>query len=210
MVSPFLPRPTRLLLALVLLTAPLALHAADKLSQPVAPVRPVTDTYFGTPVIDNYRWMEDLKSPEVQAWMKGQAAYTKDYLSKLPGRDALVKRIESLDNASTRVAGVALCGTRYFYEKLTPKDPNAEALRPRQPDRPGTAPCRSASPRRRRQALHHQRILSLPTMASTSRSKLRPAVRKKASCASSTPPPAKTLPDAIDRVWGAGVNWSAR
>ncbi len=107
---------------MALLTTTCGLHAADKLTQPVAPVKPVTDTYFGTAVVDNYRWMEDLKSPEVQAWMKGQAAYTKDFLSKLPGRDALVKRVMSLDNASTRVVDLQLCGTRYFYEKLTPKD----------------------------------------------------------------------------------------
>ena len=28
---------------------------------PVAPVRPVTDDYFGTKVVDNYRWMEKLE-----------------------------------------------------------------------------------------------------------------------------------------------------
>jgi prolyl oligopeptidase len=105
----------------VLLGGVLTLSAAP-FTQPVAPVRPVTDTYFGAQVVDPYRWMEDLKSPEVQAWMKAQGDYTHDYLSHLPGRDALVKRIESLDNASTRVGGVQLCGTRYFYMKLTPAD----------------------------------------------------------------------------------------
>jgi len=95
---------------------------AATLSQPVAPVRPVTDTYFGTPVVDPYRWMENLKSPEVQSWMKAQNDYTRDYLDKLPERDALIKRVESLDNASVRVGGVQLCGSRYFYFKLTPKD----------------------------------------------------------------------------------------
>jgi prolyl oligopeptidase len=95
---------------------------AAPVSQPVAPVRPVTDTYFGTPVVDPYRWMENLKSPEVQGWMKAQNDYTRDYLSHLPGRDALIKRVESLDNAAIRVGGVQLCGSRYFYFKLTPKD----------------------------------------------------------------------------------------
>ncbi len=97
--------------------------AEAPLTQPVAPVRPVTDTYFGTSVVDPYRWMENLKSPEVQAWMKGQADYTHDFLSKLPGRDELVKRIEALDNASTRVGDLQLCGGRYFYFMLTPADP---------------------------------------------------------------------------------------
>jgi prolyl oligopeptidase len=118
--SPF--RSARVLPAIAVLAATCTLHAADKLSQPVAPVRPVTDIYFGTPVVDPYRWMEDLKSPEVQTWMKGQAAYTKDYLSKLPGRDDLVKRIEALDNAATRVADVQLCGSRYFYQKTLATD----------------------------------------------------------------------------------------
>ncbi len=108
--------------AIAVFAATCTLHGADKLSQPVAPVRPVTDIYFGTPVVDPYRWMEDLKSPEVQTWMKGQAAYTKDYLSKLPGRDDLLKRIEALDNAATRVADVQLCGSRYFYQKTLAAD----------------------------------------------------------------------------------------
>jgi prolyl oligopeptidase len=99
----------------------LALQAAP-LSQPVAPVRPVTDTYFGTPVVDPYRWMEDLKSPEVQSWMKAQNDYTRDYLGHLPGRDDLIKRVEALDNAATRVGGLSLCGSRYFYYKMTAKD----------------------------------------------------------------------------------------
>src|SRR5476651_1462211 len=121
MAIPFCLLSPRLVLVLILGGTALTLRAAPP-SQPVAPVRPVTDTYFGTPVVDPYRWMENLKSPEVQSWMKAQNDYTRDYLSHLPGRDALIKRVESLDNASTRVGGVALYGTRYFYFKLTPKD----------------------------------------------------------------------------------------
>src|SRR5277367_2040597 len=115
-----IPSP-RLVLAFILSGSALALQAAP-LSQPVAPVRPVTDTYFGTPVVDPYRWMENLKSPEMQSWMKAQNDYTRNYLNHLPGRDALIKRVESLDNASTRVGGLQLCGSRYFYFKITPQD----------------------------------------------------------------------------------------
>src|ERR1700728_1695279 len=121
MVTPFCVSLSRLALAFILGGAALPLQA-DVLRQPVAPVRPVTDTYFGTPVVDPYRWMENLKSPEVPSWMKAQNDYTRDYLSHLPGRDALIKRVESLDNAATRVGGLGLYGTRYFYFKLTPKD----------------------------------------------------------------------------------------
>ena len=121
MAPPFCIPSSRLALALLLGGAALTLQAAP-LSQPVAPVRPVTDTYFGTPVVDPYRWMEDLKSPEVQNWMKAQNDYTRDYLGRLPDRDELVKRIEALDNASTRVGGLQHSGSRYFYLKLTPQD----------------------------------------------------------------------------------------
>jgi len=121
MVTPFCSPSSRFALAFILGGAALTLQAAP-LSQPVAPIHPVTDTYFGTPVIDPYRWMEDLKSPEVQSWMKAQNDYTRDYLGHLPGRDALIKRVESLDNASTRVGGLALYGSRYFYFKMTAQD----------------------------------------------------------------------------------------
>jgi prolyl oligopeptidase len=121
MVTPFLFSTTRLFFAVTLCGATLA-SAAATLSQPVAPVRPVTDTYFGTSVVDPYRWMEDLKSPEVQTWMKAQADYTKDYLARLPDRDALLKRIEDLDNAAIRIGGLQHYGNYYFYFKITAKD----------------------------------------------------------------------------------------
>ena len=87
---------------------------------PVAPVRPVTDTYFGTPVVDPYRYLENLKDPEVQAWMKEQAAYTKGVLDRLPGRDALLERIHTLAHADTRRGGFVRRGQRYFYEVTEP------------------------------------------------------------------------------------------
>jgi prolyl oligopeptidase len=147
MAIPFFISSARLALAFVIGGAAFTLQAAP-LSQPVAPVCPVTDTYFGTPVVDPYRWMEDLKSPEVQSWMKAQNDYTRDYLSHLPGRDALIKRVLELDNASTRVGGLSLYGTR--------QRPDAQALRPRRSEGRGTSPGRSAGAGRFRQTLHDQ------------------------------------------------------
>src|ERR1700722_19208105 len=121
MVISFCISSSRLALAFILGVAALPLQGAA-LSQPVAPMRPVTDTYFGTAVVDPYRWMENLKSPEVQSWMKAQNDYTRDYLSHLPGRDDLIKRVEALDNASTRIGDLGLYGSRYFYYKITPQD----------------------------------------------------------------------------------------
>ncbi len=89
-------------------------------AQPVAPVRPVTDDYYGTKVVDNYRYMEDLANPEVKAWMKAQADATRAKLDALPGRAALQERIHELLNADLRRTGFERRGNRYFYEVLEP------------------------------------------------------------------------------------------
>ena len=102
---------------------PLAHADASIAAPPVAAVRPVTDTYFGTTVVDDYRYLEDLKDPAVQAWMKAQAGYTRSVLDRLPGRDALLARIHALANADTRRGGFVRRGQRYFYLVT---DPGAE------------------------------------------------------------------------------------
>ena len=39
---------------------------------PEAKKQPVKDSYYGVTVQDDYRWLEDLKSPEVKAWAEKQ------------------------------------------------------------------------------------------------------------------------------------------
>ncbi len=86
---------------------------------PVAPVRPVTEEYFGTTVVDPYRYMEDLKDPAVDAWFKAQNDYTRAILARIPGRDALLAKIKQFDeSAPARVFDVRrLPSGRYFYQK---------------------------------------------------------------------------------------------
>lgn len=96
------------------LTASSAAWSAD--TPPVAPVRPVTDTYFGTPFVDNYRYMENLKDPEVQSWMKAQDDYTRRALAAIPGRDALAARIETLMGGDLRRSDFTRRGHRLFYQ----------------------------------------------------------------------------------------------
>ena len=82
-------------------------------------MRAVVDDYYGTKVSDPYRYMEDLASPEVQAWFKAQNDYTRSVLAQIPGRQNLLARIKQLDEAAT--SGVfdvrRLPGGRYFYQK---------------------------------------------------------------------------------------------
>jgi prolyl oligopeptidase len=105
-----------LVVALVGSVAVLAGAAAP----PVAPVKPVTDTYFGTPVTDDYRYLENLEDPQVQAWMHAQADYTRAQLDALPGHAALLERIHALSNADTRAGSFVRRGQRYFYLQIEP------------------------------------------------------------------------------------------
>ena len=81
---------------------------------PVTRAEAVSDAHFGTSVLDPYRWLEDEKSPEVQAWMKTQDAFARAKLNALPARAALVSRLEQLFRVSVVTAPIVR-GSRSFY-----------------------------------------------------------------------------------------------
>lgn len=89
---------------------------------PAMPVRPVTDNYHGNQVVDPYRYMEDLASPEVQGLMKAQNDYARNVLDRIGGRTELAKRIDELSQAGVSVTNVQLAAGRVFYYKLAPGD----------------------------------------------------------------------------------------
>ncbi|MCL9809492.1 prolyl oligopeptidase family serine peptidase [Flavobacterium luminosum] len=57
-----------------------------------------TDEYFGTKIEDPYRWLEDDRSPETEAWVKEQNKITYGYLDQIPYRKALKERLEKMWN----------------------------------------------------------------------------------------------------------------
>lgn len=88
------------------------------LTPPVAPVRPVTDSYFGTSVVDPYRWMET-STDELLAYMKAENAVTVQALEPYAGQDAqllaeLTKLSDTVDIASNPQRAL----DRFFYLKL--------------------------------------------------------------------------------------------
>ncbi len=91
---------------------------------PNTPVRAVTEQYFGTQVTDPYRWLENTSDPEVVSWMKQQDSYTREALSKIPGRDKLLERVKSLDNAGAVVTSLQVWGGHYCYLKAEPGSDN--------------------------------------------------------------------------------------
>src|ERR1035437_4681106 len=78
--------------------------------------QPVTDDYFGTKIVDPYRWLEDGSSAEEQRWVGEQLAYTRSILDRLPGRDKLHDRIEQLLEIGN-LGETAVGGEFYFHPR---------------------------------------------------------------------------------------------
>lgn len=106
------------LLGTVFLAATTA--AGQSTSKPPAPpVRPVTDNYFGVEVTDPYRYMENLKSPDVAGWIQEEGRYTQEVLDSIPGHANLLAEVRSLDDSEPAKLGKVdeLPGERFFYLK---------------------------------------------------------------------------------------------
>jgi prolyl oligopeptidase len=86
------------------------------LTYPTTTKGTVVDDYNGTRVDDPYRWMENLDSPEVAAWVKAQNAVTEPFLASLPHRKPLNDRLTALWNYP-RVGLPSLEGGRMFYAR---------------------------------------------------------------------------------------------
>ena len=76
----------------------------------------VVDTYFGNQVADPYRWLEDDKSPETEAWVKAQNVVTFGYLNAIPQREQLKNRISALWNYEKIGTPFFEDGVKYFYK----------------------------------------------------------------------------------------------
>jgi len=96
-------------------TAP---ETTQQLAYPAARKVDQTDDYFGTIVSDPYRWMEDVDSPEVKAWIEAENELTQRYLSEIPVRKTMQQRLTELIDFE-RYTAPARRGTRYFYSHNT-------------------------------------------------------------------------------------------
>lgn len=99
---------------------------------PPPPVRPVTEKLFGTPVTDNYRYMEAL-GPETVDWMKAQGAYTRRVLDAIRPLPALEARVAAFTGSFGLVTSYARLGGRTFYEERAPGSDNFDLV-VREPD----------------------------------------------------------------------------
>lgn len=86
------------------------------MNYPKTTKKPVTNIFFETKVVDNYRWLEDDKSAETKAWVNAENEVTFDYLSKIPYRDQLKNRLSELWNYE-KVGTPFIAGDYTYFSK---------------------------------------------------------------------------------------------
>ena len=74
------------------------------------------DTYFGTEVKDPYRWLEDDRSAETEAWVKAENEATYGYLDNIPYRNELKERLEKMWNYEKVGSPFREGDYTYFYK----------------------------------------------------------------------------------------------
>jgi len=92
----------------------------ESMKPPASRTEAIVEKRHGVEVADPFRWLEDVKSPEVQAWMQAQDAFARAALAELPGRSGLAARLRELAYMDA-VSAPRSRGGRLFYSR-THKD----------------------------------------------------------------------------------------
>lgn len=96
-----------------------SMYLTAQFNYPTTPVNAVTDNYNGVKITDNYRWLEDMKNPDVTNWFKSQADFSKKYIEKISGRDQMFNDMKYLDELKDAdYYNVKERGNHYFYTKI--------------------------------------------------------------------------------------------
>ncbi len=80
-----------------------------------APRIPVTGTFHGVDVTEDYRWLEDASSDETMAWAKAQQQRSAAYFGGIAWRDALRARVEALLRSERTAYKQLRSGGRTFF-----------------------------------------------------------------------------------------------
>ncbi len=94
----------------------LVMNAQTKINYPETKKIDHVDTYFGEKINDPYRWLEDDRSAETEAWVKAQNVVTYGYLEQIPYRNQLKSRMEQLWNYEKISAPFKEGDFTYYYK----------------------------------------------------------------------------------------------
>ena len=107
----FLPAAGLVLLALVV-----AERSSGQWSYPVTRTVDSSGVYFGTVIKDPYRWLENMKDPDVLSWFKAEGQQTEQVMNKIAMRDSLVRELMAYDKLTpVRRFNFRMYHGRYFY-----------------------------------------------------------------------------------------------
>lgn len=102
----------------VLLPAAACTGKAQKqaFAYPVTPTCDQVDDYFGTKVKDPYRWLENENDEKVKKWIEEQNKVTAAYLSRIPYREKIFRRLLEVYNYP-RYTSPTRVGKYYFFSR---------------------------------------------------------------------------------------------
>ena len=89
---------------------------SQTIKYPITKKEKVTDTYFGTEIQDDYRWLEDDLSTSTSEWVKAENEVTFNYLKQIPFRKELKARMEKLWNYEKVSAPFKRGSYTYYYK----------------------------------------------------------------------------------------------
>jgi len=108
------------ILAISALVVPFFAPAAPLPAVP-APREPVTNTYHGVTITDEYQWLENAGDPKVREWTAKENERTRAYFSELPYRNAIAKRLMKLRiEESARYFGLQQRKDHWFALRFKP------------------------------------------------------------------------------------------
>ena len=115
--------------------------ASDPELAPAPPTKEesVTDSYFGTTVRDDYRWLERLDDSMVKAWAAAQNTRAQSFLDALPGRTQLAAKVKKLFSSTPPTFGsLQIVGGKIFALKFDPAKQQKFLVLLDSPDNPGS------------------------------------------------------------------------
>ncbi len=108
--------PLTLIVVILFLAACNNHSSIEKIVYPETKKVTQVDDYFDTKISDPYRWLENDTAADVKQWVEAENKVTGNYLSKIPFRNAIKKRLTDIWNYE-RYSSPFRAGEYYFFDK---------------------------------------------------------------------------------------------
>jgi len=107
---------SKLIIIFSIMTVFCACKKEAKLIYPEAIKEDIVEKYFNTEVADPYRWLENDTSATTAAWVEAENKITQEYLSKIPFREKIRRRLTGLLDYE-RIGMPSKKNGKYYYFK---------------------------------------------------------------------------------------------